>query len=229
MSIDLTFDPTNPLSPSELVLLNGDQFAKKVMLGNIQLLHSDTSVSISQLGEAILIAAVLAAESAGNFQLEIRTTKAMFGMRKVKILCGMPTFSPNEWPEYCLEAQLPQIAERLENEGESHQISDLIYIWLRQDSSSPWQSTIEMVKSGLAERGLLDAAEQTRLKVFTVVNYSLPESTAALASQIPIDPVRELLNNCENNRKDIWELLKKENKRAIKQRTEQDDMDMDFD
>lgn len=227
MFTDLIIDPTNPLSPSELVLLNGDLFAKKVMLGNIQLLHTDTSVSISQLGEAILSAAVLAAESAGNFKLEIRTAKAMLGLRKAKNLCGIPTFSPNEWPEYSLEAQLPKIAERLEKEGESHQISDLIYIWLRQDSSSPWQSTIEMVKSGLAERGLLDAAQKTRLKVFTVVNYSLPESTADLASQIPIDPVKELLTNCENNRKDIWELLLKENKRAIKQRTEQDDMDYD--
>lgn len=229
MSNNHKLDPTNQLTPSELVLLNGDQFAKKVMLGNIQLMHIEASVSVSQLGEAILAAAVLAVDSIGNFQLDIRSEKAMLGLRKVKSLYGKPTFTPNDWPDYSLEAQLVQIAERLDREGESAKISDLIYIWLRQDSSSPWQSAIEMVQAGLAERGLLETSERTKLKVFTTVNYSLPMTTVALAEQYSIEPVREMLTNCEKNQKEIWELLKKENKKAIKQRTEQDDMDMDFD
>jgi hypothetical protein len=229
MSDDLKIDPTNPISPSELILLNGDQFAQKVMLGNVQLMHSEASVSVSQLGEAILAAAVLAVESVGNLQLDVRSEKAMFGLRKVKSLFVKPTFQPNYWPDYCLEAQLIQIGERLDREEESAKFSDLIYIWLRQDSSSPWQSTIEMVQSGLAERGLLEKSETTKLKVFTTINYSLPETTVALAEEYSVDPVRELLKNCENNRKEIWDLIKKENKKAIKQRTEQSDMDMDFD
>jgi hypothetical protein len=229
MSNDIMLDPANRLSPSELVLLNGEQFAKKVMLGNIQLMHNEASVSVSQLGEAILAAAVLAVEFIGNLKLDVRSEKAMLGLRKVKSLFVKPTFTPNDWPEYSLEAQLVQIAERLDREGESGKISDLIYIWLRQDSSSPWQSTIEMVQAGLAERGLLETTETTKLKVFTTINYSLPESTAVLAKQISIEPIRELLRTCENNQKEIWELLKKENKKAIKQRTEQSDMDMDFD
>lgn len=220
-------DPTHPLSPSELVLLNGEQFAKKVMLGNFQLLHTDAGVSYSQLGEAMLTAGVLAVESIGNLQLEIRSEKALLGLRKVKALYVNPTLTQNDWPEYSLESQLIQISERLDKEGESARVSDLVYIWLRQDSSSPWQSTIEMIQSGLAERELLDKSESTKLKVFTTINYSLPESTAALAKQYPINPVKELLTNCENNQKELWELLKKENKRAIKQRTEQDDMDFD--
>jgi len=220
-------DPTNPLSPSELVLLNGDQFAKKVMMGNIQLMHTDASVSYSQLGEAMLTAAVLSVESCGNISLEVRNEKAMLGIRKVKALYVLPTSSPNEWPQYSLESQLVQIAEKLEGDGESSKISDLIYIWLKQDSSSPWQSAIEMVQAGLAERGLLDATETTKLKVFKTVNYSLPDSTAEIASQLPIDPIRNLLSDCEKNRKEVWELVIKEIKKAIKQRTEQDDMDFD--
>ena len=35
-----TINPKTPLSPSELVFLNGEQFAKKVMMGNIELLCS---------------------------------------------------------------------------------------------------------------------------------------------------------------------------------------------
>ena len=228
MSSNLTPNPSHPISPSELVLLNGDQFAKKVMMGNIKLLHTEASVSVSQLGQAILTAAVLAAEAAGNLQLEVRQGKALFGLRKVKNLYANPTSTPVEWPKYSLEAQLPPIAERFMNDQESHEVSNLIYSWLRQDSSSPWQSTIKMVQSGLAERDLLDTSEETKLKVFTKVNYSLPESTASLAAQQPIEPVKQLLENCENDRREIWDLLVKEFKSAIKARTEQDDS-MDFD
>lgn len=228
MSNNLSPNPGNPISSSELVLLRGDQFAKKVMIGNIKLLHTDASVSISQLGQAILAAAVLAAEAAGNLQLEVRQGKAMFGLRKVKNLYANPTPTPVEWPEYSLEAQLPPIAERFKNDQDSHEVSNLIYAWLRQDSSSPWQSAIEMVQSGLAERGLLDTSEETKLKVFTKINYSLPESTASLAAEQPIEPVKQLLANCENDRREIWDLLVKQIKSAIKARTEQDDS-VDFD
>lgn len=228
MSNNLSPNPGNPISSSELVLLRGDQFAKKVMIGNIKLLHTDASVSISQLGQAILAAAVLAAEAAGNLQLEVRQGKAMFGLRKVKNLYANPTPTPVEWPKYSLEAQLPPIAERFKNDQDSHEVSNLLYAWLRQDSSSPWQSAIEMVQSGLAERGLLDSSEETKLKVFTKINYSLPESTASMAAEQPIEPVKQLLANCENDRREIWDLLVKQIKSAIKARTEQDDS-VDFD
>jgi hypothetical protein len=227
MSNSPLLDPANLLSPSELVLLNGDQFAQKVMLGNFKLMHTDASVSYAQLGEAILSAAVLAVESIGNLQLEIRSEKAMLGLRKVKSLYASPTRIENDWPDYCLESQLVQIAERLETEGESAKVSDLVYIWLRQDSSSPWQSTIEMVQSGLAERKFLEKSETTKLKVFTTVHYSLPESTIKIAQEYPINIVKEMLTNFERSQKETWDLLKKENKRAIKQRTEQVDTDFD--
>ncbi len=227
MAIDPSTEPSTPLTPSELVMLNGEKFAKKVMMGNIQLLHMDASVSYSQLGESMLSAGVLAAESSGNLKFDIRTEKAMLGIRKVKVLAGLPGSNPNDWPAYSLESQLVEIAERLINDGKGARVSELIYTWLREDSASPWQSAVKLVQFGLAERGLLEAEETTRLKVFTTVNYSLPESTAELAAQIPIEPVRNLIQDCELNRKQVWELLLKEIKKGIKQRTEQDDMDFD--
>lgn len=224
------FDPmgqNKTLSPSELVLLNGEKFAKKVMIGNFKLMHTEASVSFSQLAEAMLAAAALSVESSGNLEYEVRSEKAMFGLRKVQALYATPTSKDNPWPEHSLESQLIKIATRFESEGESSRISDLVYAWLRQDSASPWQSSIEMVQAGLAERGLLEATESTKLKVFTTTSYSLPESTTALASQSPIEPVQNLLSTTEKNNKDFWELLIKEIKRAIKQRTEQDDVDFD--
>lgn len=227
MAQNLTLDPNQPLSASELVLLNGDKFAKKVMMGNIQLMHTEASVSVAQLGQAILAAAVLAVESTRNLQLEVRQKKATFGLRKVTKLYGDPTPHPVEWPDYCLESQLLQIADQLKQKDGSNQVTNMIYAWLREDSGSPWQTTIELVKSGMAQRGLLEAYEEKSLKIFTVTRYSLPDSTKSLAAQLPIQPVQQLLSNCEGNRKDVWDLLIKQIKKAIKDRTEQSDMDFD--
>ncbi|UCD97478.1 MAG: hypothetical protein JSV42_10910 [Chloroflexota bacterium] len=228
MTANISLDPKNLISPSELVLLNGEQFAKKVLLGNIQLLHTDVSVSIAQLAQAMLTAAVLADEAAGNIHLDVRQGKAMFGLRKVNNLYANPTPQPNQWPQYSLESKLPEIATQLMNDEDSHQVSNLIYAWLRQDSAQPWQSAIEMVKQGMAERGLLDRTEEKRLKVLTVVNYSLPSTTAEMTRQLPVQPVKQLLDTCASSRQDIWGLLEKELKKAIKDRTEQDN-DVDFD
>ena len=109
-----------------------------------------------------------------------------------------------------------------------HQISQaILYAWLREDSGSPWQTTIDLVKAGLAQRGLLQAYEEKSLKIFTVTRYALPDSTRALVAQQSTHPVQQLLSNCENYRKDVWDLLVKQIKKAIKDRTEQDDVDFD--
>ena len=220
-------DPGQSLSPSELVLLNGEKFANKVMMGNTQLMHMEASVSVAQLGQAILACAILSLESNGNLQLEVRQEKALFGLRKVANLYGNPTPKSVAWPEPCLESQLLQVAGRLKEKDGSNQVSNIIYAWLREDSGSPWQSAIERVKAGMAQRGLLQAYEEKSLKIFTITRYSLPDSTKALAAGQSIYPVQQLLSNCENYRKDIWDLLIKQIKKAIKDRTEQDDVDFD--
>jgi hypothetical protein len=227
MSPNPTIYPDQPLSASELVLLNGEKFAKKVMMGNIQLMHTDESVSVAQLGQAILAAGVLALEASGNLELEARQEKALFGLRKVTNLYANPRPQANEWPEACLESQFLQITGRLKTEVGNNQVSNILYAWLREDSGSPWQSAIERVKAGMAQRGLLEAYEEKSLKIFTVTRYTLPEGTKALAAQQSIHPVQQLLSNCENYRKDVWDLLIKQIKKAIKDRTEQDDVDFD--
>ncbi len=85
-----TLDPDNPLTPSELVFLNGEQFAKKVTLGNVDLMHTGEKVSLAQLTGTILAAAILACEQAGAFRLEFRDRKAMLGLRKVRELFTVP-------------------------------------------------------------------------------------------------------------------------------------------
>ena len=221
-----TVDPNNPLTPSEVVFLNGEQFAEKVKLGNVDLIHSDEKVSIAQLGQAILAAAILACEQAGAFHLEVRERKATLGLRKVRELFTVPA-KPNEnLPEHSLEATFSDLATYLAQK-DKNDIYNVLYTWLRQDAMSPWNTALELVKAGMAKRGLLDATEEKKLKLFKVTRYSLPEQTARLVKGQSVGPVKALLETCQRTRPEVWRELESGIKKAIAARTESSNTDLD--
>jgi hypothetical protein len=224
MSTGSVLDPTGPLAPSELVLLRGDQFAKKTMLGNVRLLHTEESVSLVQLGEAILAAAFLACHEAGSIQLRVRPKKALFGLRRVDRLQAMPGDPAVAWPAATLEATIGRMVQDSARD-DGLDIRDLVYRWLAQDSASPWQAAVDRIKAGLAERGLLNRFDEKRLKIFTVTRYELPPATDTLAAGQPLEPVRRLLELCAEERPAVWRLLAKEIGAAISARTEKPDTD----
>lgn len=227
MGSPITLDPAYPLSPSELVFLNGEAFAGKARLGNMQLLNIDASVSISQLGQSILSAAFLANEITGAFNLETYQKKALFGLRRVTGLSVKPGKSPADWPPGSIEAELSSLVLHHHMSGASTDITDLIYTWLRQDSGDPWKTVLEMLQSIMADRGLLNRHQEKKLKIFTITHYSLPAETASLANKAMIRPIQQAFSTCERERPEIWNLLTKQIKKAISARTEQNDTDFD--
>ena len=221
-----TVDPDNPLTPSELVFLNGELFAKKVTLGNVDLMHTDEKVSLTQLGGAILAAAILACEQAGAFRLEVRERKATLGLRKVRELFAVPARPGENLPEHSLEATLADLATYLAQK-DKNDIYTMLYTWLRQDAMSPWNTALELLKAGMAKRGLLDATEEKKLKLFKVTRYSLPEQTASLVKGQSVGPVKALLETCQRTRPEVWKELEAGIKKAIAARTESSNTDLD--
>ena len=219
-----TVDPNNPLTPSEVVFLNGELFAKKVMLGNVDLMHSDEKVSLTQLGQAILATAILACEEAGAFRLEVRERKAMLGLRKVRELFAVPANPREKLPEHSLEATFYDLATHLVPQ-DNNDIYTMFYTWLREDAISPWNTAMELMKAGMAKRGMLDATEEKKLKIFTVTHYTFPERTARLVKGQSVGPVKALLDNCERTRPEVWKMLEAGIKKAITARTESSDTD----
>lgn len=87
MSTEPMLGPTSLLAPSELILLNGDQFAREKRLGErVELINIDAAVDARELGEAVLAAAFLANEQAGAVHLEMRQKRALFGLRRYEEL-----------------------------------------------------------------------------------------------------------------------------------------------
>jgi len=229
MSNGTPLDPHHPLTPSEVVFLNGEQFARKARLIGMELLHTDQKVSIAELGYSILAAAFLGAEKSGALRFEVQKKKALLGLRTVDVLGIKPGSPATEWAPDTLEGNFSELTKKLAQTG-NVEVYNVVYTWLGSDSSSPWGETIERLKANMARRELLDRHEEKKLKIFTTTSYTLPEGTRALAKQQPVSPTRSLLENCQQNRAELWRLLEKGIKKAISDRTERSDSDtMDFD
>lgn len=219
-----TIDPDRFLTPSELVFLNGEQFAQKVMLGNVELMHNTEKVSLAQLGMAILSAAFLGCEEAGAFSLGIGERKALLGLRKVREVYAVPGNARVRLPDGSLEAKLAGLAEQYEG-SDDHSVQNLVYAWLGKDTSSPWNHAIGLLKAAMAQRGLLEACEEKKLKIFTVTYYSLPDETLRLIRGQSAGSVKQKLDGCAQSRPEIWKLLESGIKKAISARTESSDND----
>lgn len=220
-------DPAAPLAPSELIYLNGEQFGNKARFNNIELFNGE-KVASDQLGQAMMAAAFLANEAAGTIRLEVRQKKALLGLRKVDALYAEPVASAN-WPQGSLEAQIGAIAAQLTDANKpGNEVSTILYQWMAEDAPAPWLWAAQLVREALARRGLLETVTEKKLKIFTTTHHILPESTAALATELPLAPVQALLETCQKRRPELWKLLTKEIKAAINRRTEADD-DIDFD
>jgi len=216
---------TTPLSPSELVLLKGEQFSKKSFSGNIKLLHTDNKVSAKEISQVMLMAALLANEQTGTVRLEVGRKKALLGLFKVNTLFVTPGDITVSWPDNSLESEIPTLAKQLLADKDSNEVSTIFYTWLRKDSSNPWHSAVELVKEGMASRGYLEKIEQKKLKFFTLTHYELPESTSSLAAQQSAEPIKQLLTACEQTRPEVWKFLVKHIKTTVNQRTIRNDTD----
>jgi len=213
-------------TPSELILLRGDEFAPKAGLVNAtKLLQGDLKVSVRDLARAITAGTLLANERVGVLRLEVRSKKALLGLAQTTVCVAEPPGSSYAWPPATLEARVLPIAAQLRQTRGQCDIYMLVYTLLERDSGDPWSALVEMVKAGLAQRGLLAANEKKTLGIFRSVEYSLPSNTAALAAGQSAGSVQRMLAESEHTRPDLHKRLLSEIDKAIKRRVEQSDDD----
>ena len=217
----ITLDPDSPLSPSEVVLLRCDQFASKAKWESDGLLHLEIKY-FPGLAQAMLTTAFLANEQVGALRLEVRQKKARLGLGQAQVLFAEPV-GTSGWPAHSPEAELCAIAAQLKANTGNNEVANVVYAWLKVDFMYPAMVVVEAVKSGLAERGLLQVINK-QVKMFLVrkVNahgHVLLPATAALAAQQPVATIQQLLAETERDRPEVWRSLVDGIMEALRRRT----------
>jgi len=195
-------DPGYPLAPSEMVYLNGEQFARTARLGH-RLIGKDIKVHQNQLAEAIFTAALLGAEAAGLITFELSEKGGFLGgARKLTVaVTGEGAF-----PTGSFEAQLPALIHQLDSPLRSRSVRQIMALWLRRDSDTPVSMALEKIQKGLDGRGLLEQVGEKKL-IFTVMHYELTGEAKQLAEGAPVAVLQGLLSSCQENRPELWKSI----------------------
>lgn len=199
---------TYPLTPSELVLLNGEAFAPRAGLADrLPLLNSEVVVTATVLVRAMLAAAFLVNEQAGTLHLEARPRPTPFGPSKLRTLFVEPGEAAPAWPASSLEASLPTLAAQLRPSHGAPEAGAVVHAWLEADTPNPWHQAAALMQHGLADRGLLEVTEVIQFGFVRTQAHRLAAGTASLAAEGPLGAVRELLEDCARRRPEIWAQL----------------------
>ncbi len=215
-------------TPSELVLLHGEQFSPKgKLLDRTRLIHNGQEVICSRLVQQMMAAAILTNEQRGVIRLEIRQKRGLLGLGKVNALYLEPSGQSFTWPQGTLESELCRRAPQLKADKNRHEVYNFVYQWMGREVSNPWDEVIAMVQQGLSRRGLLGTEEKKVLFVFSSRSYTFPQRTAELLAREDVRPIHQALEECERSRPQIWKMLNDQVAKAVRARTEKVDSSID--
>jgi hypothetical protein len=203
-----------PLTPSELVFMNGEKFAPQSGNLRVRLLHVDLEVSSFHLALAVMAAAVLVNEKLGALHLDLVEHKSIFSQNKTFGLVIKQEKNLFGWQSDTLEAMIPDWTRRV-REAELSKILENI---IAEDCKDPLLKIIDTVAWGMAASGWLMHVEGEAAKAFTT-EFVCPARIRELAVQQSLLPVQQLFIDCREKRPVIWNQLQEELKRAVVART----------
>jgi hypothetical protein len=221
-------DPSNALTPSEVIFLNADRFKSEPGLTQVRATRPraatysilDTKVTVSRfaLAPLVLAAALLAVEAAGNVHLEVRPRKLYLGLHTRRCLYADPGPEAGPWPEDTLESAIQATARRLPGAKGANVVEDIVYGIFHRGSPDPFGRVCDLVRDGLAGRGLVEANAGDRLVERTVYRYHLLQDTADAAAD-RLGEARALLAGCQDKRPEVWSSLIREVSRGLFRRS----------
>ena len=224
MQASITAAATDVLTPSEVVLLNGDQFSKLDKNG-FPLPRGETKVDPNPLAIAALEAAILGNERAGAISLEHGIEKKLFGLLKSKVVRLRTGAAAPQWPEGSYEARIYDCVRKGGAEGTT--VKTLVIDLFPSDDDHPWIEVLQQIAQALRNRGLAD--EQTRekkalgiFKLKSTVSV-LNAAGASAAERHPAAPVQDILTSCQRERPEVWSIIDSSVKAGLNYRQESSD------
>src|SRR5262245_7306279 len=174
-------------------------------MGNTPLLDGRSGVSSRQLVTNMIRAALLAHEQEGSIRFEIEDAKSQ-GLHASDSLVVVPTGNSVEWPPATMEARL------LLDQRAS--VADIVFDWLGEDSSDPWDRAAEQGMIMLVLRGVAVVGRGWRGRT-----YIFDGDAHGLLSQTSPQAVEVLLARCRESRPDVWRRLDIGITEAVRRRT----------
>jgi hypothetical protein len=208
-----------PISPSEIILLNGEQFSP-ISTGGffqgaaVQVPTTGALVDAVQLGKMILSAMVLGCEQSGYIHLQIGPAPRLtFRPHQLHLSAGPMSM---RWQQESLEDRLCGMLAQ----GGTHPLTKLIYaLWQRsfgsqmqENQGAAWKHARTLVLQGLAARSLIKAADP-KFKNCQV----LPSLTAIPAEQTT-EPLKRLFDQTVTERQQLWAALQGDIESAVMHR-----------
>ena len=204
------------LTPSETVLLFGDRFVKKAMLGE-RLILADVKVNVSDLAETMMTAGILASHERGFIRLSIEKGKALFGLIKTEKLKIARGDRQADWPSQSFEGGLLSLLG-----NEPVDLDDLVIAYIGGQSSVPQHDFIARVKGNLATRGIVTAEIKKVLGLSIGLNVLLTVAQRTRIEQAGSSDVTALLANAEKSQPEIVKKVRSNVSAAFSNRTESD-------
>jgi hypothetical protein len=204
-----------PISPSEMILLYGEQFAPALGGGflqtRMQVPISGAMVDAMQLVKMMLTAMILATEQAGSSYLRIGTTSLM-SMRSQQLFVSAGPMNIR-WPQGSLEDRLCGML----SQGATLQLDNLVYaLWqrnFRRNLAAAWIHARTLVLQGLAARNLISAPPD-----FSSV--SVAPALASLPAEQTTEPLKRLFDETVRLRQPLWAALQGDIQAGINRRAE---------
>jgi hypothetical protein len=224
-----TIFPSLPISPSEIILLNGDQFSPTSSGGffqspTVQIPTSGSEVDAVQLGKMILSAMVLCCEQAGSIYLQLGPApKLTFRPHQLYLNAGPTNI---RWQPGSLEDRLCGML----SQTETTPLTKLVYaLWQRNFAhlddkraiSASWKHASTLVLQGLAARNLIKADSKFK-------NCEVSTSLTAIPAEHTTTPIKRLFDQTVTGRQPFWAALQADIQLAVTHRGQKSGSLIDF-
>jgi hypothetical protein len=203
--------PSLPVSPSEIVLLYGEQFADRAGSLLVKVPISGALVDAMQVARVILTAMVLSCEQAGSIHLQAGGC----------LYVSQGPIRNVRWQEWSLEYRLCGIMSQGINRQLPHLVAQLWQKDFRAQFGEAWIHARNLVLQGLAARQLISAAPD-----FSTVGVA--PALATLPTEETIEPLKSLFSEVSAQRPNIWAALQRDIETGINQRARRGRMAIDL-
>jgi hypothetical protein len=199
--VDLSYTvggfPSLPISPSEIVLLCGEQFAGRGGSVVVKAPISGDLVDARQLALMMLTAMVLSCEQAGSIYVHPGQEGRFWSGNCLYVSPGR--MKRVRWQEWSLEYRLAGIMR----DGATRQLPHIVTQLWQQDFrriAAAWIHARTLVLQGLAARNLVSAPPD-----FSVVQVA--PMLVNLPAEETTEPIKQLFSETAAQRKQIWAAL----------------------